>query len=415
MIYDREKRVDLSDSPYFKTRSFRVCEAIGQKRMNSKEFLSKVSEDKNLPANWFRLSSNHTSKARTIEEFITPCRRIIRNKNALRAYLDQTPGMTRSEVDAKVKELGGKSRDQYDKYLERIRKPGHDAHGKGRSDRSIAQDQGTRTMGGATDKNPRGENGDESTSRTSNTGNEYTMTANNRETIPDMTRGEGDAKMKELGEKSRDQYDRYPERMEKPGHDAHGKGRSDRPIAQDQGTRTMSGAMDRNPRGENNDKPPSKTSNVRDKNKEPTTHGRGSGTREVRTKSLMADIIKTPYLAQRSKGPSNETQGRTDGKDMNEGSDDSNNETNFKTHLPMLRMTTTARTNDAAEQRRKAGNDHTRSRITGSNEQTGQDQRPEAERRHKISCENYHDIIVFPCFQKYSFSRVAAYMILSYV
>ena len=52
-----------------------------------------------------------------VKEFLTPCRRIMRGIDAVRAYLDEFPGITQREVDVKIAKFSRRTREQYNEIL----------------------------------------------------------------------------------------------------------------------------------------------------------------------------------------------------------------------------------------------------------------------------------------------------------
>ena len=114
---DRQKEVDLSESSFFSIRTAQACKPIGDRKLKSKEFANKLVVDSRLPRNWFRLYRRQETRDFVVKEFVTPCRRIIRGIDAVRAYMDELPGVTQEEVDEKIARFSKRTRGQYDESL----------------------------------------------------------------------------------------------------------------------------------------------------------------------------------------------------------------------------------------------------------------------------------------------------------
>ena len=122
MTREKQEEVDLSRSPYFSIRTTLASKPVGNKRLESKEFTDKLVADSRLPRNWFRLYRRQETRDFVMKEFLTPCRRIMRGVDAVRAYMDELPGITQREVDEKIARFSKRTREQYNESLAAERK-----------------------------------------------------------------------------------------------------------------------------------------------------------------------------------------------------------------------------------------------------------------------------------------------------
>ena len=117
LVNYRQEEIDLSESAYFQSRSAdNAARRVANGRLMSDEFLGKVEEDENLPENWFRYNHKQPSRNSVVKEYISPCRRIIRCPDGVRAYLDLT-GKTKKEVDKQIEKFSKRTRAQYEEAI----------------------------------------------------------------------------------------------------------------------------------------------------------------------------------------------------------------------------------------------------------------------------------------------------------